>query len=88
MNSRTLQPLYLNLPIEGFKNANQRQASEEIGPLNGTQLLTVHLALHRTEHARCSSDPTFGPYIDTLPQEFDSHPLTPNMGSKPARGND
>jgi hypothetical protein len=74
MNSKTLRPLYSNLPLEGFKNTPQ--AFEDTAPLNGTQLLTIHLALYRSEGGIPSCDPTFGPYINTLPDNFDSHPLT------------
>ncbi|EPQ58137.1 SET domain-containing protein [Gloeophyllum trabeum ATCC 11539] len=45
-------------------------------PLSGTQLVTLHLFLHRPEGNSESKDPAFGPYISVLPRNFDSHPLT------------
>lgn len=46
-------------------------------PINGTQLISLHLALHRPPRVGGrSTDPTFGPYISVLPREFDAHPLT------------
>ncbi|GLB34973.1 putative SET domain-containing protein [Lyophyllum shimeji] len=44
--------------------------------LTAMQLLSLHLFLYRPLGSRESTDPTFGPYISTLPREFDSHPLT------------
>ncbi|ETW85942.1 hypothetical protein HETIRDRAFT_43837 [Heterobasidion irregulare TC 32-1] len=45
-------------------------------PLSATQLISLHLFLHRPSPGSESSDPLFGPYISILPKEFDSHPLT------------
>ena len=46
--------------------------------LNGTQLICLHLCLHRPGQTRKDelADPLFAPYISMLPQNFDSHPLT------------
>lgn len=44
--------------------------------LNATQMISLHLLLYRPKGDEDSSDPTFGPYISTLPREFDIHPLT------------
>ncbi|KJA18621.1 hypothetical protein HYPSUDRAFT_169164 [Hypholoma sublateritium FD-334 SS-4] len=44
--------------------------------LTCTQIVTLHLLLHRPVNGRPSSDPLFGPYISVLPTDFDSHPLT------------
>lgn len=55
-------------------------------PLTSTQLLTLHLALHRpdptetsdappTGHPSLPADP-WGPYLRTIPARFDEHPLT------------
>ncbi|KAJ6502567.1 hypothetical protein C8R45DRAFT_977015 [Mycena sanguinolenta] len=44
--------------------------------LDATQLISLHLSLYRDSH---SLDPLFGPYISTLPREFDSHPLTSHV---------
>ncbi|KAJ7273695.1 hypothetical protein B0H12DRAFT_1090656 [Mycena haematopus] len=44
--------------------------------LDAIQLISLHLCLYRPLHASHSPDPLFGPYISTLPREFDSHPLT------------
>ena len=44
--------------------------------LSATQLVSLHLLLHKPHGDADSSDPAFGPYISTLPREFSSHPLT------------
>ncbi len=44
--------------------------------LSATQLISLHLLLHKPSGDDDSSDPAFGPYISTLPREFSSHPLT------------
>lgn len=71
MNSRTLKPVYPQIPLEGYtpESTNKRI-------LNGTQLLSIHLALHRPVSEEDSDDPNFGPYLTTLPREFDAHPLS------------
>lgn len=72
LNSRTLRPIYPSIPLEGFANTNSPSLV-----INGTQLLSIHLALNRPVGEDSSSrDPRFGPYIDTCPRDFDSHPLT------------
>ena len=42
--------------------------------MNATQLISLHLAVHRPKPE--SDDPHFGPYINMLPSDYDSHPLT------------
>ena len=44
--------------------------------LTATQLISLHLLLHRPLRNGESSDPLFGPYISVLPRDFDSHPVT------------
>jgi len=44
--------------------------------LTATQLISLHLFLYRPMNLRDSLDPLFGPYISTLPSNFDFHPLT------------
>jgi len=44
--------------------------------LTATQLISLHLMLHRPIGGHESDDPNFGPYISMLPREFGSHPLT------------
>lgn len=44
--------------------------------LSATQLISLHLLLHKPSGDDDSLDPSFGPYISTLPREFSSHPLT------------
>lgn len=44
--------------------------------LTATQIISLHLMLHRPRGEDDSLDPLFGPYISVLPREFDSHPLT------------
>ncbi|KDQ60833.1 hypothetical protein JAAARDRAFT_124205 [Jaapia argillacea MUCL 33604] len=45
-------------------------------PLNATQLISLHLFLHRPTTEGVCSDPLFGPYISVLPTDFPGHPLT------------
>ena len=45
-------------------------------------MITLHLLLHRPGEDGISYDPTYGPYISTMPRDFDSHPLTWAMRSK------
>jgi hypothetical protein len=45
-------------------------------PLSSTQLVSLHLLLHRPTSTGGSKDPLFGPFIDILPEGFDGHPLT------------
>ena len=40
------------------------------------QLVSLHMLLHRPYTNLDSGDPTFGPYISTLPRDFGGHPLT------------
>ncbi|KAJ3936859.1 MAG: hypothetical protein NXY57DRAFT_82908 [Lentinula lateritia] len=44
--------------------------------LSAMQMISLHLLLHRPLPDRESLDPLFGPYISTLPQNFDYHPLS------------
>ena len=44
--------------------------------LSATQLISLHLFLHKPSGDDDASDPAFGPDISTLPREFSSHPLT------------
>ena len=72
LNSRTLRRIYPSIALEGFYEGY----SSSSPVLTGTQLISIHLALHRPKGNSYSKDPHFGPYIDTLPRSFDSHPLT------------
>lgn len=44
--------------------------------LTAVQQITLHLLLWKPQGDEDSSDGAFGPYISTMPPEFDSHPLT------------
>ncbi|KAJ7774807.1 hypothetical protein B0H16DRAFT_1508485 [Mycena metata] len=45
--------------------------------LNAIQLISLHLCLYRpVGSTQPSLDPLYGPYLSTLPIEFDFHPLT------------
>jgi len=44
--------------------------------LSAFQLIALYLVLHKPIGDEDSIDPAFGPYISTLPREFESHPLT------------
>ncbi|KAI5124551.1 hypothetical protein M0805_003073 [Coniferiporia weirii] len=72
LNARTLREIYPTVALEGFS------ASKPPGGLvvNGTQLLSIHLALNRPTGDDESKDPCFGPYISILPRDFGSHPLS------------
>ncbi|KAJ7709925.1 hypothetical protein B0H17DRAFT_244694 [Mycena rosella] len=59
---------------------NSRSLAAHYPPaLNAVQLIALHLCLYRPLHPSPSLDPLFGPYISTLPREFDSHPLTSHV---------
>jgi hypothetical protein len=44
--------------------------------LSATQLISMHLFLHRPGKSGISQDVRFGPYISILPKHFVGHPLT------------
>jgi len=44
--------------------------------LTATQLISLHLLLHKPAPGCESDDPHFGPYISILPRDFGGHPLT------------
>ncbi|KAI0341678.1 SET domain-containing protein [Trametopsis cervina] len=46
-----------------------------LAALNATQIISLHLFLHKPSAENISCDPSFGPYISSLPQDFSSHPL-------------
>ena len=62
MNFRTLSKLYDFPPSSS--------------PLTAPQLIALHLLLHRPTEDGISHDPAFGPYISTMPQDFNTHPVT------------
>lgn len=65
---------------------NSRSLAPHYPPgLNAIQLIALHLCLYRPLHPSHSLDPLFGPYISTLPHEFDSHPLTSHVKAADAR---
>ncbi len=61
MNTRTLSSTY--------------PPSADGVSLSAIQLISLHLLLHRPTEDCESLDAMFGPYISTLPRDFDSHPL-------------
>lgn len=67
MNIRTLKTLY---PTSGPT------------PLTAMQMISLHLYINRPHGSEDSLDPHYGPYISTLPRQFDSHPLTWIVRSK------
>jgi len=44
--------------------------------LTASQLISLHLLLHKPAPGCESDDPHFGPYISILPRDFGGHPLT------------
>ncbi|KAJ6596873.1 hypothetical protein DFH09DRAFT_1023264 [Mycena vulgaris] len=67
-------PLF-TIPAHSLVNSRSL-APHYLPGLNAVQLIALHLCLYRPLHSSQSLDPLFGPYISTLPPEFDSHPLT------------
>ena len=71
LNSKTLSALYPTIPLEGFPDCPSSGLV-----LNGTQLLSIHLALNCFEGDHdISRDEHFGPFLSCLPRNFNSHPL-------------
>ena len=62
INIKTLSPMY--------------PAPKNGAAMSAIQMICLHLLLHRPAGEDASLDPTFGPFISTMPREFDSHPLT------------
>lgn len=56
--------------------------------LTAVQLISMYLFIWRPRADEDSADPFFGPYISTLPRDFDSHPLTWLVLSKLNKAND
>lgn len=50
--------------------------------LTAIQLLTSYLALYRSNSLQ---DEWFGPYLQSLPENFDFHPLTWTLSSSPTK---
>lgn len=71
MNLKTLEPLY---PNACAFDANP-MSNGTTHPLSATQIMALHLMLHRPRGDDPSEDSHFGPYISTLPRAFDAHPL-------------
>ncbi|TCD69710.1 hypothetical protein EIP91_006477 [Steccherinum ochraceum] len=65
INIKTLSPFY---PAAVGPNGNLE--------LSAVQMISLHLLLHKPsdEDGSISLDPTFGPYISTMPRDFSSHP--------------
>ncbi|KAJ3744654.1 hypothetical protein DFH05DRAFT_1490268 [Lentinula detonsa] len=67
-----------NIPKAALMNIST--LSSHYGPavksLSATQLISLHLLLHRPLPGNESLDPLFGPYISILPPNFDYHPLS------------
>ena len=61
INLRTLSPLY---PAAGKLL------------LTANQMIPLHLVLHRPGEDGISRDPSWGPFISTMPRGFGSHPVT------------
>lgn len=68
-------PLF-TLPRKAKINAETLGHYPRSNLLTATQLISLHLLLHRPVDGRESDDPSFGPYISVLPRDFGSHPLT------------
>ncbi|VDB82967.1 unnamed protein product [Peniophora sp. CBMAI 1063] len=68
-------PLF-TLPARAKLNARTLRPLYPKTELSAVQLISLHLCLHRPREDEESADALFGPYIDVLPRDFDSHPLT------------
>ncbi|KAJ7449792.1 hypothetical protein FB451DRAFT_738190 [Mycena latifolia] len=65
---------------------NTRSLAPHYPPaLTAVQLIALHLCLYRPLHLSHSLDPLFGPYISTLPREFNDHPLTRHVSAAGCR---
>ena len=65
------------VPASALLNCKTLQPHYSPKPvLSGTQLVSLHLFLHRPVDHLPSTDPLFGPYISVLPSSFHAHPLT------------
>jgi hypothetical protein len=69
------RPLF-TLPSKAKINAETLGHYPRSNLLTATQLISLHLLLHRPVDGHESDDPSFGPYISMLPRDFGSHPLT------------
>lgn len=78
--------LLFSIPAKAMMNVmtlKPHYPSETVEALTGIQLVCMHLFLWRPRgDSEDSEDPLFGPYISTLPREFDGHPLTWIVQSK------
>ncbi|KAJ6547545.1 hypothetical protein B0H19DRAFT_954756 [Mycena capillaripes] len=71
------KPLF-TIPARALLNC--RTLSPHYPPgLDAIQLIALHLCLYRPLDSFPSSDPLFGPYVSSLPREFDSHPLADHV---------
>lgn len=79
LNPLTLLSSSLNsIPVHLFPSAPHRRSKKSRTSLSGslttTQLLTLHLVLTRDKEGRHAS--AWEGYIETVPQNFDWHPLS------------
>ncbi|KZV64940.1 SET domain-containing protein [Peniophora sp. CONT] len=68
-------PLF-TIPARAKLNAHTLRPMYPNVELSAVQLISMHLCLHRPREEKDSTNALFGPYIDVLPREFESHPLT------------
>ncbi|KAJ3752470.1 SET domain-containing protein [Lentinula raphanica] len=67
-----------NIPKTALMNIKTLSShyGSAVKALSATQLISLHLLLHRPRPDEDSLEPLFGPYISTLPRNFDYHPLS------------
>ncbi|KAF8921324.1 hypothetical protein CPB85DRAFT_1270290 [Mucidula mucida] len=65
--------LLFSVPAEALLNAKTLSPLYPRAGLSATQLISMHLTLHRPSFGK--PDPQFGPYISVLPADFSFHPL-------------
>lgn len=81
--TETLQPLTKLLTVPANVLMNKKTLASYYpycSSLSATQLISLHLSLHHPDGT--DLDPFFGPYIATLPRNFDFHPLTWLMNAR------
>jgi len=73
------------VPAKALININTLRriyAPKFVSDLTAVQQISMHLLLHRPREDDDALDPAYGPFISTMPRDFDSHPLTWLVKSK------
>ncbi|KAE9400810.1 SET domain-containing protein [Gymnopus androsaceus JB14] len=75
---KTLSPktVLFTVPKSALLNIRTLSPHYNAVELSASQLISLHLLIHRPLEGQESLDPLMGPYISTLPRDFDYHPLS------------